>query len=86
MKVSTILFSLQGLILLVLLLGDIGFDHPGRFGLAFDHLLLLLGFQVLLFVVILVLALKSRDWNNLFWGSLLFLCTLPAIYVGELLF
>lgn len=29
--------TLQGLAVLVLAFGDIGFDRPGRFGLDFDH-------------------------------------------------
>lgn len=33
--------TLQGLALLALVFGDIGFDHPGRFGLEFDHGVLL---------------------------------------------
>jgi len=42
--------ALQTLLVLVIVFGDIGFDHPGRYGLDFDHLvfaLAMFGFIVL---------------------------------------
>ncbi len=55
--------ALQFTSLAVLTFGDIGFDHPGRFGLSFNHGLF---FTVSYFVSLLagfVIAIKKRSWK-----------------------
>lgn len=46
----------------VIVFGDIGFDHPGRFGLDFEHFLLLAGLQICLMLLSVVLAIWQRQW------------------------
>jgi hypothetical protein len=53
-------FTVQLLVCAVLRFGDIGFDHPGRFGLDFDDFLLLLAIQGGLFVLSVALAIWLR--------------------------
>ena len=52
----------QGLIVIVLLFGDIGFDRPGRFGLDFGHLLLLLAVDLILMAWTVTIAIRTRSW------------------------
>lgn len=44
----------------VIVFGDVGFDHPGRFGLDFEHFLLLAGLQICLMLLSVVLAIWQR--------------------------
>ena len=43
-----------------ILFGDIGFVHPGRFGLAFEHLLLLAGIYVVALLTGINASAKAR--------------------------
>lgn len=52
-------------LVLVFLLGDIGFDRPGRFGLDFGHALLILGLFLLLWLVGAWMAVRCRSWTML---------------------
>ncbi len=54
--------GLQGLIVIVLLFGDIGFDRAGRFGLDFGHLLLLLVVDAVLIAWTVTIAVRTRSW------------------------
>lgn len=47
---------------LVVLFGDIGFDHPGRFGLDFGHALLILALFLILWSLGLWKAARARSW------------------------
>lgn len=51
----------QVLIVSIVALGDIGFDHPGRFGLDFGHLLLLALLWLLATMLGFVFAWKARS-------------------------
>jgi hypothetical protein len=56
---------LQWLLLMILVFGDIGFDHPGRFGLDFGHFILFVFLYVVALVAGIVLAIWSRAWGSL---------------------
>lgn len=71
----------QCLLILVLYFGDIGFDKPGRFGLDFDHLLILIVTQACLFVVAITTIIRNKQWKYI---SLQFLL-LAATAVGVVL-
>ena len=50
------------MIIIILLFGDVGFDRPGRFGLDFGHLLLLmLGYSILILWAMSI-AFRARSW------------------------
>jgi len=55
----------QSALIVVLLFGDIGFDRPGRFGLDFGHLLLLIGVEAILVAWALRTAIRARSWTYL---------------------
>jgi hypothetical protein len=50
------LVAIQWCLFFVIVFGDIGFDHPGRFGLSFHHFILFCAAYVGLFGVGIVLA------------------------------
>jgi hypothetical protein len=60
-----LLVAFQWLFLLVLAFGDIGFDHPGRFGLDFGHFLLIAGLYLVALVAGGVLAVRGKAWYAL---------------------
>ena len=70
---------LQILIVLILLFGDIGFDVPGRFGLDFGHLLLLLLGDFILIVWAVSIAIRARSW--LYAGVQMLLLAVAALGV-----
>jgi hypothetical protein len=49
-------------LVLLVLFGDIGFDRPGRFGLAFDHLLLFAAAFVVVWTIGTWRAVRLRRW------------------------
>ena len=69
----------QLLIVAIFALGDIGFDHPGRYGLDFGDALILMVLQVVLFLAAGVIIVKKRFWHYLFAELLLFLLTFLSI-------
>jgi len=69
----------QGLIVIVLLFGDIGFDRPGRFGLDFGHLLLLLVVDTLLIAWAVTIAIRARSWPLAGIQALLLLATAASV-------
>lgn len=78
MIAARVLFIIQGLIVFVLLFGDIGFDKPGGFGLDFDSMVRLLAFYAVCLIAGLILAVRRKHWR-LVAGQLL----LPiAAYAG----
>ena len=79
MKAFWILTAVQLLICLVLETGDIGFDHPGKFGLDFGHLLLLLYLQAVLWLAGLVIALWRKRWGLLLVALATMILTLAII-------
>jgi len=54
---------LQCLVFLVLYFGDIGFDKPGRFGLDFDHFLILVVSQACLFIAAVITIFRKKQWK-----------------------
>ena len=73
----------QFLICVVLAFGDIGFDHPGRFGLDFGHFLLLLAAQAGLFLLSLALPIAWRRWRLLLIPAVFVPLTLLAVWYGS---
>ena len=65
MKLFWSICLMQCLVVLVLFFGDIGFDKPGKFGLAFDHLLILLLLFLSLSVAAMVIVFRARQWKYL---------------------
>jgi hypothetical protein len=45
---------------LIFVFGDIGFDRPGRFGLAFDHLLILAAVYLVALLLGIASSIKTR--------------------------
>lgn len=82
MKTFWALCILQCAVALTLALGDIGFDKPGRFGLDFDHLLILLTIQGCLAIAVVIMAFRTRRWNYLGIQFLLLVVTTIGIMVG----
>ena len=66
MNVIVTLIIAQLLLLAVLLFGDIGFDHPGRFGMSFGHGILLSALYVIALVSGLVFSCIKRKWKASF--------------------
>ena len=65
MKLFWSICIMQCLLVLVLFFGDIGFDKPGKFGLAFDHLLILLILFFSLFIAAVFTVFRARQWKFL---------------------
>ena len=61
-----ILTVAQVLLMVVLLFGDIGFDHPGRFGMSFGHGILLSVFYLISVGFGIVYSCIKRKWYTLF--------------------
>jgi hypothetical protein len=89
MKPQRILFwcllCLQWLVLLVIAFGDIGFDLPGRYGLDFDALLILLTLYGICAIALIYLAVLLRKmWCAtlvLLNIALPILCFLSILYI-----
>lgn len=71
---------MQVSLVLVIVFGDIGFDKPGRFGLAFGTLLVCGGALVVASLVGLVWSARKRAW-----GAALMHLLLPFVAFGGLL-
>jgi len=70
---------LQCLVVLVLYFGDIGFDKPGKFGLAFEHLLILMLMQGCLFVAAVIIIFRRKQWK--YFGAQFLLLVVTALGV-----
>ncbi len=79
MKLLWSICIMQCLVILVLYFGDIGFDKPGRFGLAFDHFLILMFIQVCLFIAAIVVIFRKKQWQ--FFGAQILLLVVTAMGV-----
>ncbi len=79
MKLLWSISIMQCLVILVLYFGDIGFDKPGRFGLAFDHFLILMFIQICLFVAAIVVIIRNKQWK--FFGAQILLLVVTAMGV-----
>ena len=66
MKGAIAFFVAQLLLLGVLIFGDIGFDHPGKYGLDYDDLINLLFFYMACLLAGVVYAAFRRQWKLLF--------------------
>jgi len=77
------LAALQVLLVLVLVFGDIGFDKPGRFGLAFGSLLLCGGALVAASLVGLVWSARRRALGAALAHLLLPFVVLGGLYARE---
>ena len=55
--------ALQFASLAVLVFGDIGFDHPGRFGLSFNHGIFFTVSYLVSLIAGSVFAIKKRNWK-----------------------
>lgn len=65
MRAYWVVCGLQSLVLVVLLFGDIGFDKPGKFGLDWDHYLILLVVLVGLTISAVTIVVRRDRWNYL---------------------
>lgn len=63
MKGAIASFVVQLALLGVLIFGDIGFDHPGKYGLDFDNLVSLVAFYIASLLVGVVYAAYWRRWK-----------------------
>ncbi len=79
MKSFWLVCVLQCLAVLVLYFGDIGFDRPGRFGLAFQHFLILMCLQGVLFIAAVTIILRRKQWKYLGAQFLLLVITLMGV-------
>lgn len=80
MKLLWSIWILQCLVILVLYFGDIGFDKPGRFGLDFDHLLILVVSQTSLFVAAVVTIIRKKQWKYFSVQFLLLAITAVVVF------
>jgi len=80
MNVIVTLIIAQLLLLAVLLFGDIGFDHPGRFGMSFGHGILLFALYVIALVSGLVFSCTKRKWKATFPQLLIPLLLVAYMY------
>ena len=81
MQLFWFICAVQGLIVLVLHFGDIGFDKPGRFGLAFEHYLISISLLMGLFVAAVIVIFRGKQWTYL--GAQLLLLLLAAAGVAN---
>lgn len=72
------LFALQVALALVFVFGDIGFDHPGRFGLDFGHLVAIGLVFAVAWGIGVWRAVRTKAWSALTVQLLLPLLALPA--------
>ena len=79
MVITLVLLILQLLTLGVILFGDIGFDFPGRYGLDFDHFIVLAFFLVMLLATGLAWSWKRRKWS---WAALQLVGPIAALTYG----
>jgi hypothetical protein len=73
MKATLIWVSLQCLMLLAFFFGDFGFDHPGKYGLSFNHFILLAMAYCSCVIAGLIHAAAFKRW----WAMVL-QATIPA--------
>ena len=66
MKGAIAVFVAQLLLLGVLIFGDIGFDHPGKYGLDFEDFIALVVFYVACLLGGVIYAAFRRRWRMLF--------------------
>ena len=74
-----VLLALQFLSLAVLMFGDIGFDHPGRFGLSFNHGL----FFTISYIVALLSGLACAKIKKS-WGVAVSQIVIPLLILAFL--
>ena len=79
MKLLWLICVLQCLVVLTLYFGDIGFDRPGRFGLAFDHFLGLMALLVFLFAAAATVVVRTKQWKFLSTQIVLLVATAIAV-------
>lgn len=68
--------AFQAVFLTILVFGDIGFDHPGRFGLDFTGGVFVAFLYAVVFITGIVVAIRSRAW-----GSLLTQIVIPLAFL-----
>ena len=76
-ELSHIFFVCQLLFLGLLAFGDIGFDHRGRLGFDFDHLVCFSCTYIMLLALGLICALSERSWK-----SALLQLAIPLLWYG----
>ncbi len=60
--ICPVLLILQTLGVLTIYFGDIGFDYPGKYGLDFGHLLLILAMEVAIIIVLIGISIAIKKW------------------------
>lgn len=81
-RVYRLVLTLQACIWAAIAFGDIGFDHPGRFGMAFGSFLILLALQAALIAVGLVVPHGRLPGRLLVQGGVIG-STILAVVIGE---
>ena len=61
-----VIFALQLLVFMIFVFGDIGFDHPGRFGLDFEDAILLFIAFVFISLFGITISIVKRRWDIVF--------------------
>jgi hypothetical protein len=86
MKANRVILALQLLIIAIFVLGDIGFDFPGAFGLDYDHFIILAGIYLLLFVVGFIRSIKRAETKWMLaqiagpFAILIYMASFPLLY------
>jgi len=83
MQIFWTICAIQFLVILTLAFGDIGFDKPGRFGLDFDHLVILIFTQVCLFIAAASMIIRTKRWYYFGVQFLLLIVTVAGFIVGD---
>lgn len=76
---SILCLVIQGLLLLVYIFGDIGFDHPGRFGLEWNAFVVLAIAYLFFLLFGLACAVSERRW----WALMLQIAMPAALFAYE---
>jgi len=62
MAVTFLLIAVQAALLAIFAFGDIGFDHPGKFGLDFDHFMILMGLYLVALLAGILRSVVRKNW------------------------
>jgi hypothetical protein len=63
MTTSILLVLFQASLIALVCLGEIGFDHPGKYGLDFDAFLVIAAFYMIALLVGLVRSCVRKEWK-----------------------
>jgi len=61
---NILLFVMQISFLTILTFGDIGFDHPGRFGLSYNHGFMFSFFYIVTLISGIAFSIRKKSWRT----------------------